>query len=475
MESTAQSMKSFRVIVGFLMLSLVATPAQTYRVIHSFTNSPDGAGPWGGLVLSDGVLYGTTCVGGTASPYGGGTVFKVGTNGTGYRRLCSLDYVSNPRAGLVLKDGVLYGTATGNPYNSSGGGISGYVFGIGTNGTGFTKIKDFSTGGGAYPDGKLLVIDSMLYGAAGSGGSSYGGVVFKVGTNGSNFTALKNFADSPDGSMPAGNLALDGSTLYGTTCWGGSASNGVVFTVDTNGTGYTILKSFSALNNGTNSDGRDPSSGLVLNGGTLYGAAYYGGAASNGVVFKLNTDGTGFTVLKHFSALINGTNSDGANPHGALILNGHVLYGSAMFGGASGSGVVFKLNTNGTGFAVLKHFSANDTNSDGAHPRVELMLDGSTLYGTTAVGGIWGGGVVFSLTVPPEILVNDGGFGIRTNCFGFNVTGISNLVVVMEASTNLTKTNWVPVKTNTLGSDAVYFGDSKWTNYPRRYYRVRAQ
>jgi hypothetical protein len=45
--------------------------------------------------------------------------------------------------------------------------------------------------------------------------------------------------------------------------------------------------------------------------------------------------------------------------------------------------------------------------------------------------------------------------------------------VVVEASTNLL--NWTPVTTNTLASGTNGFGDTKWTNYSRRFYRVRSQ
>ena len=34
--------------------------------------------------------------------------------------------------------------------------------------------------------------------------------------------------------------------------------------------------------------------------GALYGTAHQGGTSGYGTVFKLNTDGTGFTVLKNF-------------------------------------------------------------------------------------------------------------------------------------------------------------------------------
>jgi len=43
------------------------------------------------------------------------------------------------------------------------------------------------------------------------------------------------------------------------------------------------------------SDGATPVGGMVLSGGVLYGTASGGGSNYNGVVFKINTDGTGYS------------------------------------------------------------------------------------------------------------------------------------------------------------------------------------
>src|SRR5207249_7963902 len=131
-----------------------------------------------------------------------------------------------------------------------------------------------------------------------------------------------------------------------------------VFAVDINGTGYTNLHSFTggsgSYPNITNSDGAYPQAGLILAGNTLYGTAYYGGSSGNGTVFKINVDGTGFTDLYSFSAfggylsnatIVLGTNSDGANPVAALMLSGNTLYGTAYYGGSSGNGTLFTLET----------------------------------------------------------------------------------------------------------------------------------
>jgi hypothetical protein len=34
--------------------------------------------------------------------------------------------------------------------------------------------------------------------------------------------------------------------------------------------------------------------------------------------------------------------------------------------------------------------------------------------------------------------------------------------------------NWVPLQTNTIGTNALYFYDARWTNYGKRFYRVHA-
>ena len=58
----------------------------------------------------------------------------------------------------------------------------------------------------------------------------------------------------------------------------------------------------------------------------------------------LNTNGTGFTNLHSFTALGHLTNSDGATPYAALVLSGNTLYGTARDGGSSGAGTVFSLS-----------------------------------------------------------------------------------------------------------------------------------
>jgi hypothetical protein len=58
--------------------------------------------------------------------------------------------------------------------------------------------------------------------------------------------------------------------------------------------------------------------------------------------------------------------------------------------------------------------------------------------------------------------------------FGFRIDWASGQMVVVEASSNVSAPNWQALQTNTLMTDSADFSDSQWTNYPSRFYRLRA-
>ena len=277
---------------------------------------------------------------------------------------------------------------------------------------------------GMTPSGALLLLGSTLYGTTPHGGTNGTGCIYSVGTNGVGFTNLYIFsalatnksgmATNQDGADPAGGLVVSGSTLYGANVYGGTNGEGTIFSLSTNGTGFTTLHQFatgatdSLLSLVTNRDGATPFSGLVLAGTTLYGTTGSGGTNGNGTVFAMQTNGLGFTNLHTFSILVSSNNSDGASPYATLTLAGSTLYGTTQFGGTNGNGTIFSLTTNGSAFTDLHSFgSLADwaaapepnifTNSDGANPRGQVILAGNTIYGTGTFGGLYGSGTVFSL------------------------------------------------------------------------------
>ncbi|NOS69594.1 MAG: hypothetical protein HOP33_06660 [Verrucomicrobia bacterium] len=423
-------LRALTAVLVFMLTGRVT--AQTFTTLHSFTaryynsavgsaTNSDGADPYAGLVLMGNALYGTASYGGSSD---NGTVFKVNTDGSGFTNLHNFTAVhyngsccdtnsdgANPEAGLILSGNTLYGTA-------SNGGNSGYgtVFKVNTDGSGFTNLHSFMTTSGSgltnsdgyRPRGGLIISAHTLYGTAESGGISGYGTVFKVNTDGSGFAKLHDFtlpSGSPptnsDGIRPRAGLVISGNTLYGMAPFGGSSDNGTVFKVNTDGSGFTNLHSFTAFPSFgpyTNSDGANPYAGLILSGNTLYGTAPNGGSLGYGTVFKVNTNGSGFTNLHSFNF------SSGAFPFAGLILSGNTLYGTAVAGGSSNNGTVFKFNTDGTGFTNLHTFAGSP--SDGANPSAALVLLGNTLYGTAVGGGSSGNGTVFRLSLPlPQLTI----------------------------------------------------------------------
>ena len=94
------------------------------------------------------------------------------------------------------------------------------------------------------------------------------------------------------------------------------------------------------------------------------------------------------------------------------------------------------------------------------------------LPGKTGWGATFGGRP--TVLWNPLAQTSDASFGVRTNQFGFNIIGSSNLVIVVEACTNLFNPVWQPVRTNTLTDGTAYFSDPQWTNFPGRFYRLRS-
>jgi uncharacterized repeat protein (TIGR03803 family) len=346
---------------------------------------------------------------------------------------------------------------------------AGTVFKVNTDGTGFADLNNFVN----FPPNQLsdiiyssalIFTNNTLFGTAAFGGTSGNGTIFAGGTGGTGFTNLHTFTGGSDGANPIAGL-ISGTNFFGAALLGGSGS-GTIFRMGTNGLGFKVLHSFTATSRSSpdNSDGARPLS-LILSGNTLYGAATFGGPSANGTIFKLNTDGTGFTNLYYFSASsgnssYNGTNSEGANPEPGLVLVGNTLYGTAGTAGSLGHGTIFSLNTDGSGFTDLYTFSAgafsfgNLTNSDGAYPFTGLILSGNTLYGTTTSGGLLGTGTIFSFSLPspPPLTINRSGTNLVLT-WPTNAPGL-----VLQSTTNLFSAVWstnTPAPTVVNGQNTV--------------------
>jgi hypothetical protein len=91
-------------------------------------------------------------------------------------------------------------------------------------------------------------------------------------------------------------------------------------------------------------------------------------------------------------------------------------------------------------------------------------------YGTAGWASTYGGLPTVMLYPPPQVGV--GSTGVKPGGFGFTLTGGTNQVIVIEASTNLA--TWQPIWTNTLAGVTTNFVDPQWVNHPHRFYRARS-
>ena len=392
-----------------------------YTVIHSFTGQGgDGARPNGGVIqATDGAIYGVTSDGGTSNL---GTIFKLGTDGTGYTvlyRFTGSGQDAKPWGTLLqASDGALYGTTSAGYYSNT-------VFRISTDGSDYAVLCQLSTG--SAPTGALLQgPDGMLYGlGAGSylgsfpviGGQNYPGILFKVNTNGSGYAKLYSFGQTGAGLL----LAADGA-FYGTTYLSGTYDFGTVFRTSASGTDFTNVYNFA----GNGGDGINPGPGLTQAAdGALYGTTTSGGSSNQGTIFRLNTDGTDYTLLYSFTGT---NNSDGANPHGLIQGIDGVLYGTTTSGGANGAGTLFSLNTNGSGYTIRFSFSAS---AGKPYSRLVQGSDGM-LYGTTPGPspkfGSYLKGTVF------KVSTNGTGYSVLHTFTGTNGDGASPCGALLLAS-----------------------------------------
>jgi uncharacterized repeat protein (TIGR03803 family) len=251
-------------------------------------------------------------------------------------------------------------------------------------GTNYAVTHQFVDGfnDGRNPHGDLVQSGSALWGMSEFGGVGGNGVTFSTALDASSFTIQKRFAGAPsDASQPSDSLVAAGNVLYGMTPYGGPNNVGVLFKVNSDNTGYTVLHYFT----GGASDGAHPVGSVVVSGNTIYGATRTGGASDQGTVFKMNIDGTGFSLLHTFDAA---TGDAAAIPAGTPVLAGANLYLMTSFGGF-GNGTIYRVGIDGSNPQVLHYFMGSPSGGsfDGYGPSAEMTLVGNVLYAMTPYGG----------------------------------------------------------------------------------------
>jgi len=394
-------------IVPFVFAAVIvfssASTAQgevVYQRIKSF-GFPEqlGVTPQSGLVIgNDGAFYGTTYSGGLIGG-GAGVVYRVMQDGSGYQVLHAFpggSNAANPLAGLLVAGNVLYGTASGSSSQglTRSNASAGVIFQVNTDGTGYVEVHTFGgTNDGLSPRARLIAgSDGNLYGTTYAGGTFRLGTVFKLSPDGSSYSVLHHFSGGTDGSNPSVGLVCGSNgTLYGTTQYGGNTNRsgyGTVFRLNEDGSSYTVLYAFS------NTNGSQPRGDLIFGpNNTLLGTTFFGGTHSSGTVFSMNEDGTGFTTIYNLGASV----ADGSGSTSALLLGADgFLYGTTSSGGTNKAGTIFKLYPDGSAYSVLAQLADPSTQNQYAIPNLIFGTNGD-LYGTKPGGGAEGYGLIFKI------------------------------------------------------------------------------
>jgi uncharacterized repeat protein (TIGR03803 family) len=213
------------------------------------------------------------------------------------------------------------------------------------------------------------------------------------------YSVLHSFAGRTyaDGATPSGSLTSSGDTLYGATLEGGVGDYGTLFRINTDGGGYTVLVRCGGMPDAL------PHGSLVLSGGRLYCATLGGvflqgnypepSIESWGSVFSVNTDGEGYHRLVEWGAVYYVWGWYPTGPPGGRPAAGLVLSGETLYGTGQTPGAsrssVFRVSTNGQDYALIKDLAG----LTGAG----LAVAGTTLFGTTFDGGSNNLGTVFAL------------------------------------------------------------------------------
>jgi uncharacterized repeat protein (TIGR03803 family) len=394
------------VACAIFLVTFAANPAfaQTETVLHSFSGK-DGQFPYSNLIFdSSGNMYGTTSAGGAT---GNGTVFELSPNGSGgwtetvlYSFTGSAFY---PDGGLVFDSkGNLYGTTYyGGAYKH------GTVYQLKPNNGRWEErtLHSFDNNGkdGTGPTCGLT-FDSAgnLYGTTPTGGTANGGTVFQLVEESSGAweeRILYNFPNSGNAAVNSWPVTFDAAgNLYGAVQAESPDNYGFIYELTPQSSGAWVYKTLLTFDY---SNGASPQTNLLIDSsGNVYGTAAEGGAASDGIAFKLSQATKGQwseTILTNFNAL--------ASPYIGYPLGNIAfdsagnIYGSTFEGGSDSDGTVFELSPvgNGTWEQILLHSFAGG--SDGSEPWGGVVVDSSgNVYGTTISGGVAGYGTVWEVT-----------------------------------------------------------------------------
>jgi uncharacterized repeat protein (TIGR03803 family) len=374
-------------IIGGVAYKLVEPaskkPPWTETILHQFTGgdggaTTDGSEPAGVTLAANGDLLGTTTSGGSSlncgsdngQPTGCGTIFQLTppTGGGAPWTEIKIDLDKTNGAFPESPPTIAFASASNGVSPDSAAANSGYLAAAtsqggkkeegppsntpGTGGISPSHLSQTGHGGPGNVFERAITFDN------GDGNDPIAPLTPRKLTKGEMKSFLAWWAAVNSGGSATSASSRESSSVattpfvFGAAAGGGAnasgcpalANNGcgLVFGLTPPATGggqwtQTILHQFSG---GT--DGALPEGALFIDpNGVLWGTTYGGDVTSDyGTIFSLTPDSSSSTGYD-YAVVHNFASSDGANPSAGLIEVNGVLYGTATYGGSTGSGTVF--------------------------------------------------------------------------------------------------------------------------------------
>jgi uncharacterized repeat protein (TIGR03803 family) len=254
---------------------------------------------------------------------------------------------------------------------------------------------------------KIVIAQGELWGSTASGGVNGIGTIFKTNANGTEFMMEFQLKSLSTGFSPIGDMTLaSNGKIYGTTSSGGAKDGGVIFEFN------TVSNSYEKRFDLTLATGTVPFAKLLqATNGKMYGASTSGGVNNNGTLFEFDPVSGSCIKLVDLN-----TASTGSSIYGSLVQGSNgKIYGTTIFGGANGDGVLFEFDPTTGAYTKMHDFLAS---SSGSQPYGGLMISSNGLiYGITYRGGIGGLGTLFSFDIKTGVIskILDMGSGTAFN------------------------------------------------------------
>jgi len=393
-------------LLAALLCSPLAMAQITFQSVYPFSQVEGPRTPVGSVVEGDdGRLHGATALQDSSSQVG--ATWSINPDGSGISvQPSDLAFFNTKSAFVKTPNGRIYGVLSASTFPTGPSAI-----------VRWSPTEAAATVAAA--GGQVNFASGHI--AADAAGNLYGfehynsgipgwGAIWKLASDESTYTVLYPYGEF-DGLTPVALMVGTDGWLYGVNGSGGTNNLGLIFKLRTDGTGFSVVHQFAAADGQPGQASYGGDSAILEADGWLYGTARSQGANNAGTVYRIRPDGSAFQVLHSFNNTPGNGPLTGRNPGGPLVRgpDGN-LYGTAG-GGDLGFGTLWRIvvanagNPDG-GFERLHSFSE----TDGSGPSGLTLASNGKLYGITNSGGSGLGGTIFELDTgwapaspPPEI------------------------------------------------------------------------